>query len=234
MCETVIDSIGPVRMGEKNTVKYPFYERSPAAHFDSLNRDFLMWNSILVTRFCTLNRDFYIYCTYSSFFSPNKRLQLAQSEKNPFIPLHSRSKSEFMRLSVCVYTLDRRFAICPDLHIRLLQSDSDPKMVFGSEKPFLVFSAARALLHAAFSYCPHLRGASKRQFSACRVFHPVVKRSSCMYAFRQRGAKNLILFPLALYRWCILRQCSNNYDNFLSNLDNPDFCHKFIAILVGI
>ena len=34
-----------------NTVKSRFNEWPPSAHFDSLNRDFLMYNYILVTRF---------------------------------------------------------------------------------------------------------------------------------------------------------------------------------------
>ena len=46
-----------------HTVKSRFIEWPPLAHFDSLNRDFtlnrdfIMWNSISVTRFCTLNQD---------------------------------------------------------------------------------------------------------------------------------------------------------------------------------
>ena len=40
------------------TVKSRFNEWPLSPHFDSLNRDFLMRNSILVTWFCTLNRDF--------------------------------------------------------------------------------------------------------------------------------------------------------------------------------
>ena len=48
----------------QNTVKSRFNEWPNSAHFDSLNRDFtlnrnfLMWNSILVTRFRSLNQDF--------------------------------------------------------------------------------------------------------------------------------------------------------------------------------
>ena len=47
-----------------STVKSRFNEWPPPAHFDALNWDFtlncdfLMWNSILVTKFCTLNWDF--------------------------------------------------------------------------------------------------------------------------------------------------------------------------------
>ena len=46
------------------TVKSRFLKWHPSAHFDSinwdftLNRDFLMWNSISVARFCVLNWDF--------------------------------------------------------------------------------------------------------------------------------------------------------------------------------
>ena len=58
---SVCMSIYPTRI--YSTVKSRFNEWPRSAHFDSLNwdftlnRDFLMWNSILVTSFCTLNRD---------------------------------------------------------------------------------------------------------------------------------------------------------------------------------